>query len=279
MKDLNAICTILKRFRFNYCYIDYKLINDYIEFYFYKSSIENDENMLNYLWIIKNVFLIKKQYVYAFNELKKDKFHKAWCSFANIENRYKILMNFYNGEYDELDINFIYDYTKKFQRCFPYKAFFSPEFLVKGFKCSICGKKYKFKPKCGHKIGKLYHGKFCSKVCLGMEMLNVAIVKKPADKCTVVFTGDGDDYNYGLIKSLSSNLNSPFDEWEYTVNKTLVPHSEFCIDENDECPCGSGEKYGVCCLKREGVLIDKFNVIFHTPPSNGKFIEYSEYYV
>lgn len=278
--NLDEICLILKGFRLNYSQLDYKLINDYIDFYEYKSYVEDNEYLLNKLWCIKNIFLIKMEYVEAFAKLKQDKFHSAWCSFANIESRYKILMNFYDRRLDEFDINFIYDYTRKFQKFFPYKLFSSPEFLVKKFKCSICGKTYKLKKKCNHKVGKLYHGKFCSKICLDMEMLGVALVEKPADKCTVVFTNDKDNYNYALIKSLSSNLNSPFDEWDYSVNKTLEPHSKFNnINKDEQCPCGSGEKYGDCCLKKDGVLMESFNVIYHVPSSNNKFVKYSEYYI
>ena len=207
--DLNNIYSILKNFQTYYSQINYNLINDYIHFYNYKAAIEDDEDLLNRLWCIKNIFFIKIEYVKAFSKLKQDKFHEAWCRFANVENRYKILMNFYNHDEDEFNINFIYEYTKKFQKFFPYKTFSSPEFLVKKFKCSICGKTYNIKPKCDHKVGRLYHGRLCSKVCLDMDIISVSLVKNPADKCTVVFPEEGDIYNYALIKSLSCNLSSP----------------------------------------------------------------------
>ena len=107
----------------------------------------------------------------------------------------------------------------------------------------------------------------------------MSLVENPKDKFNVVFSTKGDTYNYAIIKTLSCNLYSPFSQWDYTISKTLEPHSKFNIDENDPCPCNSGKTYKKCCLKRKGVLKDEIKVTYHTPPLDNRIKRYTKYYI
>lgn len=208
----------LKNFQFNYKHLNLNLVKDYIDFYKYFATIKQDCALANELWCLQLIFFIQRKYVEAFFKLKLEKFYSAWCTFAQVENAYFRLVKHYDRKLDEYNINSIYEYTRKFQKIFPYDRFSSMEYNVHKFKCNICGmesESYKFN--CNHKIGELYCGKECVPIYLDLEALSVALVENPLDKCTVMDLDYYDD-KYGNIKLLISNLSSPFQSWDIEIN-------------------------------------------------------------
>ena len=166
-------------------------------------------------------------------------------------------------------MKFIKKYVERFQSVFPYNFFLSPGFIINKFKCNICGKTYKLRKKCEHKVGEIYDGKMCVKVAMDVELLHIALVENPVQKYSVFFNKGEDNYNYSLINEIISNLESPFHSWDYSVSKKLHSHTKFKhLSEQDNCPCGSGKKYKNCCLNKKGVLMPHYQISFSVKPKN-----------
>lgn len=251
MLELKNIIQALKNIRINFRSRNNTYIKYHLEFYTYMGEMSGDEKLLNKLWCLKSIFTIQNKYVESFLKMKNEQYYSAWCLLGEIEGIYNSLRNVYYSESDEFFINFIYSYTKKFQKFFPYKLFLSPEFHVKKYRCNICGKTYNFKKNCEHEVGKVYGGKWCCKIIEDCEITSISLVNNPVQKYSVLFLEDGDHYNYDLIKSHISNLDSPFHKWDLEICEKLEPHSSFKdMDKKDDCPCKSGKSYEDCCLKK-----------------------------
>ena len=269
---------MLKNIRINFRSRNNEYINYHLEFYTYFGKITENEKLLNQLWCLKSIFTIQNKYVESFLKMKNEEYYTAWCLLEEIERIYNSLRSIYYTESDKFFINFIYNYTKKFQKFFPYYLFLSPELLVKKYSCNICGKTYTFKKNCEHEVGKLYYGRMCGKVIEDCEIISVSLVKNPVQKYSVLFLEDGDQYNYDLIKSHIANLDSPFHRWDLEICEKLESHSSFKdIDKKDNCPCGSRKSYENCCLKKEGVVRPHFKVNYEMVPSSGKFENYVKF--
>lgn len=195
MLSLEEIIKLLKNIRINFRNRNNVYIEYHLEFYTFFGETTNDEKLLNKLWCLKSIFIIQNKYSESFLQMKNKQYYSAWCLLGEIEGIYKSLQRIYYNEFDEYSINFIYRYTKKFQKFFPYPLFLSPEIHVKKYRCSICGKTYTFKKNCEHKVGKLYNGKMCHKVIEDCEMTSISFVKDPVQKYSVVFPEDDNHYN------------------------------------------------------------------------------------
>lgn len=269
---------MLKNIKINFRHRNNNSISYYLDFYSYFAEIKKDEKLLNKLWCLKTIFGIQKKYIDAFLKLKNNLFYDGWFLLAEVEGKYNQLRKVYHSESDEYEVHFIYRYVKKFQKFFPYKVFLSPEIHVQRFKCNICGKSYKFRKNCNHKVGKLYNGKMCRKIIEEGQLTAISFVSNPVQKYFVVFKEGEDHYNYDLIKSHIANLDSPFHRWEYEIYNNLEPHSSFNdIDKADNCPCGSGKSYESCCLKKEGVIIPYFHVNYERKPLGREFKNYVKF--
>lgn len=279
MINLNYLKRILKFFKFNYRHLKFKEIEYNLDFYSYYSKIKKDCTLANELWCLKVIFMIQTIYVKSFYTLKQDNFYGAWCSFALVETYYKNLVKHYDKNLDEYKINSIYEYTKKFQKLFPYNLFSSVELKITKLKCNICGKeRTSFKSVCNHRVGELYCGKLCKFITLDIEAIANSLVENPKDKCTVTFINGKDTYNYGQIKSLISNLNFPFDDWDFKIYTVKKPQTEFKnLTPNDLCPCGSGRTYEECCLNKKE--IDTKHLEFFIKGLQPPIIKYDHYHV
>lgn len=246
---------MLKFFKFNYTHLKIKEIEYNLDFYSYYSKIKKDCTLANELWCLKVIFMIQTTYVKSFYKLKQDDFYSAWCSFALVETYYKNLTKHYDRNLDEYKINSIYEYTKKFQKLFPYTLFSSVELKINKLKCNICGKeRTSFKSVCNHRAGELYCGKLCGFIKLDTEIIANSLVENPKDKCTVPFINGIDYHDYAKLKTLISNLNLPFDDWDFEMYNIVKPKDEFKnLQEDDLCPCGSGKKYKECCINKEEI--------------------------
>ncbi len=279
MNKFEYLKIILKKFKFNYMHLNFKDIYYLLDFYAYYSRIKKDCTLANEIWCLKAIFAIEKYYVEAFYKLKRDNFYGAWCTFGHVETIYKNLFKHYNSTLDEFKINSIYEYTKQFQKIFPYTLFSSVELKIDKFKCNICGKeRISYKRVCNHKIGELYCGKLCAQIPEGITVINDSLVENPMDKCTVPFINGIDTYDYGKIKTLISALDSPFDDWNFEITETSKTHSEFKhISGDDSCPCGSGKIYSECCLNKDEIIIKHLEFYVNKPIE--EIEKYNHYYI
>ncbi|MCJ7968104.1 MAG: hypothetical protein MUW51_03105 [Lactococcus lactis] len=132
---------------------------------------------------------------------------------------------------------FIEEYSRKFQKLFPYKHFMSRESIIKKQSCSVCGTEITIRKKCKHTVGELYMGEMCVRVVSELQFLAFALVRDPFDKYSVIFPQDL-EYNYGILEELLNRLETPYEKWDLTVTKRI---GERFINarRNDLCPCGS----------------------------------------
>lgn len=173
---------------------------------------------------------------------------------------------------DPYALDIISKHVQQFQSLFPYKVFFSPEFVIHEKKCSICNQIIALRNPCGHKTGEIYDGEMRTVIITKADFVGSALVKSPVQKYSVPFitepiTGESQDhYNYAAVIYVIERLDTPFVKWDCTWTTKTHPHSKFRdVGRNDPCPCGSGNKYKKCCLNKDGVTMRHCDVKFDAP--------------
>lgn len=231
---------------------------------------DNNEEVANYYWCLKAIFMIQKTFLMAFNEMKAEKYEEAWRNLDSAD----IMLSGLNQNFDikagndRYHLIFISRIIKEYQKTFPYHHFFSRECVIKSEMCSICGKRILIRKRCGHKLGKLYMGQQCQHVITDLEMKAIAIVTQPFDKYTYLKIPDK-EYDYGMVKMLISEINSPYESfWIETVKKKKPEFEK--IGRNSICPCGSGKKYKKCHLGNPDELM-KHNIVHLNHSAKNKY--------
>lgn len=111
-------------------------------------------------------------------------------------------------------------------------------------------------------------GKQCQHVITDLEMKAIAIVTQPFDKYTYVNIPNK-EYDYGMVKMLISEIDSPYESfWIETVKKKKPEYEK--IGRNSICPCGSGLKYKRCHLGNMDELM-VHNIVHLTHPTKKKY--------
>lgn len=231
---------------------------------------DNNEEVSNYYWCLKTIFMIQKTFLKAFNDMKAERYEEAWRNLDSADIMLSGLTQNFDIKVgnDKYHLVFISRILREYQKTFPYHHFFSRECVIKSEKCSICGKRVLLRKPCGHKLGKLYMGKQCQHVITDLEMKAIAIVTKPFDKYTYVNIPNK-EYDYGMVKMLISEINSPYESfWIETVKKKKPEYEK--IGRNSICPCGSGLKYKRCHLGNMDELMDH-NIVHLTHPAKKKY--------
>ena len=217
---------------------------------------EMDEEKANYCWCLRQIFTIQHGYLCAYDYLRNKNYADAWTKLDHIDMEIGFLEeNFYiNPQNDKYHISFIGHIIKEYQKLFPYLHFFSRENVIKGEKCSICGRPISFRNNCGHKPGKLYMGEMCLREVTDMEFKAMAIVTDPFDKYSYVSIPDK-EYDYGMLEWLMSYVKSPYDDFFVETKKEKKPEYR-TVGRNELCPCGSGKKYKKCHKGSKSELMD-----------------------
>ena len=215
---------------------------------------QNNEALANEIWCLEAVSSIQRSYICAFNSIKNGKHFDAWQTYDSIDIGLSSLRKHFDYSNNLYNLEFIEEYTRKFQNLFPYQFFMSREAVIKKESCSICGKINTIRNRCEHEVGELYMGEMCCRVVEDVEFLALSIVTNPFDKYTVLFP-QGMEYNYEALDILFKGLNTPYDRWMLEIEKRLKPEFERA-QRNAACPCGSGKKYKKCCYETESELMD-----------------------
>jgi hypothetical protein len=244
-------------------------------------KVTKDEGVLKHLWCLEELLRAQDNYVSAFYQMKAGEYYEAW----QLLERAELSLHFLNRHFTDKDgkfhVAFMDKHIKQYQSLFPYKAFISPEIVEEEKICSICKQRISIRNPCGHKVGEIYGGEMCCRIVTKAKMLAMAVVDKPVQKYSVMFitdpeTGQRQEYDYRLVESLVSRLESPFHYWDIEWTKRRHPHSMYKnVNPTDECPCESGRQYKKCCLKKPGVLRPHCKFVLAVPPSDGKrWLEY-----
>lgn len=223
-----------------------------------KAVSQNNEALANEIWCLETISSIQQLYISAFNSIKNGKHFDAWQSYDTIDISLSFLRKHFDYSDNQYNLEFIDEYTRKFQKLFPYKYFMSREAIIKKQSCSICGKINTIRNRCEHEVGELYMGEMCSRVIEDVEFLALSIVTNPFDKYTVLFP-QGMEYNYEALDILFKGLNTPYDRWILEIEKKLKPEFEGA-QRNAPCPCGSGNKYKKCCYGTDSEIMDHYKI-------------------
>lgn len=238
-----------------------------------------DEKKANYLWCLRQIYIIQNLYTKAFKKMKKNEFKEAWnlLDYADInisflEQNFDIAV-----ENDRFHIVFINKMIKEYQKLYPYFLFLSRESIIKSEKCSICGKKISLRNQCGHKVGKLYMGELCCRIVTDFEIKATCIVTDPYDKYTVIEV-EGKEYNYEAIKRVISEIDGPYEN--FYIKTSFIKKPEFTnISRKSKCPCGSGKKYKNCHLGMKEELMKHYDIILskRIDPSKSRMVIYNSW--
>jgi|GEM_PF-1884965 len=233
-------------------------------------SVQNDLNqakisnctLANELWFLKQFMLIRMKYVEIFDMLQKEQYSEAWSFLADLENTIIMIKDTYDIP-QIYRIDYILEYIRKYQRFYPYKFFTSREEIVKEMKCGICGAVVNPAKSCGHESGKIYCGELCTYEITKHELIGIAIVENPFDKCAVIKLNDK-EHNYDLLDFLMDGLSDAFEEWEYIEKQVTKPEFKNAFMKKP-CPCGSNKKYKHCCYGKEHTLMPHIEVVIKNP--------------
>jgi len=249
--DLNQIKQYLSQH--NMPYIDAH-IKTYLKELKVEVVAQNNEALANEIWCLETINELQQGYISAFNSIKAGKHFDAWHLYDAVDINLSFLRKHFDYSGKLYNLEFIEEYTRKFQKLFPYQFFMSRESVIKKESCSICGRINTIRNRCEHEVGELYMGKMCSRVIEDVEFLALSIVTNPFDKYTVLFP-KGMDYNYEALDILFKGLATPYDRWVLEIEKRLKP--EFVgAQRNATCPCGSNKKYKKCCYGTDSELMD-----------------------
>lgn len=234
------------------------------------AKTQKNEDKSNYLWCLRQIYIIQKHYVNAIKKLKEGLYEEAWNTFDAAD----IALSFLEDNFDvslqddKYYLMFISKMIKEYQKLFPYKYFFSRECIIKAEKCSICDKPISLRHPCGHKVGKLYMGELCTRIVTDFEFVAISIVTDPFDKYAILKLQE-QEYNYGMLENLMKEIDSPFDEFQIETVKVLKPEYKN-IGRNEKCPCGSNKKYKKCHLGTKDELMDHHKIQLLKHPTHNK---------
>ncbi|MCB5953252.1 SEC-C domain-containing protein [Enterococcus sp. BWT-B8] len=224
-----------------------------------------DVDCANYIWLFLTAISIKNSFIKAYSFVKNNEYKNAWDTYEKIESMLMAVRRNFPDNFGKMQLDFIEEKTRSFQKLFPYQYFMSRESIKKVEYCSICQKKI-VSPRnaCMHIPGKVYFGEIANRIVTDLEIVAIALVKNPADKFAVIFPNEL-EYNYDGLSTLISILQSPYDDWnlKITKKKNSIYNG---VGRNDICPCGSYKKYKRCCQGTDKELIDSYQITISENP-------------
>jgi hypothetical protein len=232
-----------------------------------------DQTLAKNIWCLEETLVIQVHYLQAFRHLVAAEFYAAWCELEKTESALANLERHDSDSWPEFRLDFIQAHTARWQSLFPYRRFFSPEFLQSEKLCSICQRPVVPQGFCGHRVGEIYNGEMCHRTVTKLDVMGISLVDKPVQKYSVLFLTDEktgkqrDHYDYALVQYPIRALRAPFDGWDVEHTSRRQPHSRYAaVGRNEPCPCESGKKYKKCCLREAGVLRPHFEFTFDVQP-------------
>ena len=222
-------------------------------------STAADDAEKNLLWGVETYCSAELHYLDAFRKMAREDFYGAWCLLERAEIDLLFLIENCSGELRRMAL-WLRDIIEAWQDTFPYTLFFSPEMIIKAWRCSICGEVVDHATPCGHLAGTVYSGVLCTQAITDFEARGVSIVTNPVQKYSVIFP-QGKVYDYALPAYIASLLQHAHHPWRGEWGWRDQEHWRFeDVDSGDFCPCRSGLRYGECCLKRGGVRLPHYQV-------------------
>lgn len=208
----------------------------------------NNERLANAIFVVneyKRLFCLIGEY-YHLLDLRE--YEKSWDMLQNCFDTLRFVSRFCKDLYDlpEIERN-----LKSYEELYPFKLFFSPEYIIAKSHCSLCGKSMQ-SLSCPHRKGELYWGKRAVEVVDEIKELQaVSIVEHPDNKRLIVKDADDKrppEEKFKLLDyflDLGVSKTAIYDKKVYSVRNEIYKG----VGRNEMCPCGSGKKYKNCCEK------------------------------
>lgn len=233
---------------------------------------EEDVSNADALWFLETVAKARVGMVNAYHDIANGAYKKAWDQLEQIEIGVANLIDNPILPLEPFQVRRLRDLVRSWQSLYPYRLFFSPEFLHKRVECSICGEDVGPWSSCNHCLGKVYCGKLCYHIVREVELLSISIVHDPVQKYSAIipYTDDGQDpLNYQRVSWVHARLSGPFAAWHTVETSKIFPHERFNLSNDDICPCSSGMIYKSCCKPKSGIIIPHTEIHFSDEiPSN-----------
>ena len=222
------------------------------------------------IWCLETILFAQMQYTEAFEQMKAGSYYDAWCTLEEVEIKLGALAR--HHPLADYHLEWLVEYTRRFQGIYPYKKFISTGYFVKERRCGLCDAILTPRTACHHRKGEIYDGEMCFQRITSADVDHIALVDDPVHKSCIVHL----DYNFALVEYVVEHLESPFDGWTYEWTKIRHSHGRYAeVASTDPCPCESGTAYKDCCLSEPaGVLRPHFLVNFEVPPKQQMVVRY-----
>jgi hypothetical protein len=234
-----------------------------------------DQAEAKLFWQCQTIAIIQRDFLCAFSALKERRHYDAWCLFEHCEVALSGLLRHYIPlPKDSHRVHFIKTMVERWQQLFPYRLYFSPEFLKKKVVCSICGEIVTPRTKCPHTKGDIFDGEMCFHKVVEVELLGISVVENPVQKYSVAFlvAEDGsekrDHYDYSNVQFVVDRLDSAFHGWEAQKTTRVLSKSDTAHLLGDTlCPCMSGKSFADCCYSKDEITVPHLQIQLSVPPS------------
>jgi len=231
----------------------------------WESLTESDpDEIFNDYYLFGVLLSLFRGFAAFWDMLLQEHFSDSWCRLQDVEDSLRILRKFGRDKRITL-LDAIEDQCCHLTKLYPYKWFMSIEATYEQLECSICGKDMNSQA-CPHIKGELYRGVLAVGIVRKVKELHAAaLVPNPRDKrCVVHYPDDGPQFR--LVCYLGSLIRdgrlSPFGFSRVEERRIeLTPAEKKQVGRNDRCPCGSGKKYKKCCLGKQRVERDHFDLV------------------
>ncbi len=232
----------------NYCEISCVDFSEQFSDLMREAENSNNERLANAIFIVneyRKLFCLIGEY-YHLLEIRE--YEKSWDMLQNCFDTLRLVSRYCEDVYDlpELELN-----MKCFEDLYPFKLFFSSEYIIAKSHCSLCGKSMQ-SLSCPHRKGELYWGKRAVEIVDEIrEFQAVSIVEHPDDKRLVMKNADdkrSPEEKFKMLDyflALGVSKTAIYDKKVYRVRNEVYKG----VGRNEMCPCGSGKKYKYCCEK------------------------------
>jgi len=222
-----------------------------------------DGGFSNDMFVLNRYIDLVSAYGVLWEKIIDMKFSNSWGILQDALDLLRIIKRF-----SRIDISYFENQLIELERSYPYKVFFSIGGLVEYFECSICGNNIDSLA-CAHMCGQLYDGKMAIAIARNFTKFEeVSIVAHPENKrCVVAIDDDGEQFK--VIRYISNMLSSVeiriSDFCGFLVSRRMFPNTDYQkLGRNEPCYCESGKKFKYCCIGREYIEGDHFEVIVET---------------
>ncbi|MCF8567891.1 SEC-C domain-containing protein [Alicyclobacillus tolerans] len=230
------------------------------------SREQGNEQIANACSVVGAYISFLLNYSRYWTRLHAQQYRASWDKLQDTIDDLSFILRFTGEEIQShFQLQLFREHLSKLEALYPFTVFASSEFLNLKETCSICGRS-PFEKECTHLPGELYWGEVAHTIVEKCELLSVAMVRNPMDKRCVVQATEkqtrGEAEQFPMVHYFAKHLR-PLYKFEVEETTETKPVSFFKdVGVNEQCPCGSGEKYKKCC-KLKG-FVTRPHVIFRS---------------